>query len=164
MRSQKKIQSALREYGGDILKSESFQQSRQFVQHGSFSVWRHSLNVAQASLELSQALPFQFSERALVRGALLHDYFQYDWHKRKAGMREIGEFYKMHGFTHPEVAARNARRDFQIGNLENEIIRKHMWPLTIMPPMCREAWIVTIADKYCSLLETFHVLKGDLCG
>ena len=26
--------------------------------------------------------------------------------------------------------------------------------------MCREAWIVTMADKWCSLMETFHVHKG----
>jgi len=35
-----------------------------------------------------------------------------------------------------------------------------MWPLTVIPPMCREAWIVTTADKYCSLMETFHFHKG----
>lgn len=39
--------------------------------------------------------------------------------------------------------------------------KKHMWPLTISAvPMCREAWIVTMADKWCSLMETFHVHKG----
>ena len=35
-----------------------------------------------------------------------------------------------------------------------------MWPLTVVPPMCREAWIVTTADKWCSLLETIHLHKG----
>ena len=44
---------------------------------------------------------------------------------------------------------------------EKDIIKKHMWPLTISAvPMCREAWIVTMADKWCSLMETFHVHKG----
>lgn len=164
MKDQRKVHRVLGKYGGDILNSESFLQSKNYVQHGTFSVWKHSLNVAEASVKLSRVLPFQFSERELVRGALLHDYFQYDWHKKKVGVREICEFYKMHGFTHPEIAAKNARRDFHIGRLEDEIIRKHMWPLTIKPPMCREAWVVTMADKYCSLLETLHVLKGDLCG
>lgn len=164
MKNRRKIYRTLHKYGEDILSSHSFQKSREYVQHGTFSVWKHSLNVAETSLKMSWALPFRFSEKELVRGALLHDYFLYDWHKKRVGAREIKEFYKMHGFTHPAVAAENARRDFKIGKLENEIICKHMWPLTIKPPMCREAWVVTVADKYCSLLETFHLLKGDLCG
>lgn len=164
MKNRKFVYKALNAYGRDILISESYRKNKHFVQHGKFSVWRHCLNVARISLLLSHAMPIRFHERALVRGALLHDYFLYDWHKKKVGVREIKEFYKMHGFTHPAIAAKNARRDFHIGRLENEIISKHMWPLTIKPPMCREAWIVTMADKYCSLLETLHFMKGDLCG
>ncbi len=43
---------------------------------------------------------------------------------------------------------------------ERDIIKKHMWPLTVVPPMCREAWIVTTADKYCSLMETLYIHEG----
>ena len=42
-------------------------------------------------------------------------------------------------------------------SVEKDIIKKHMWPLTIVPPVCREAWIVTMADKYCSLMETLRL-------
>ena len=35
-----------------------------------------------------------------------------------------------------------------------------MWPLTIVPPMCKEAWIVSVADKYCSTMETLGFHKG----
>lgn len=159
------VYKTLKKYGKDILNSENYKKSRTFTQHGNFSVWRHSLNVARTSIRISRALPVRFHERELVRGALLHDYFLYDWHKKKVGIKEIRQFYKMHGFTHPAAAARNARRDFHIGRLENEIISKHMWPLTLRKmPMCREAWVVTFADKYCSLMETLHFMKGDLCG
>ena len=49
-------------------------------------------------------------ERELVRGALLHDYFLYDWHTRKSakGLKEL------HGFSHPETALRNAGRDYRL--------------------------------------------------
>ena len=31
-----------------------------------------------------------------------------------------------------------------------------MWPLTITPPRCREAYVIVAYDKYCSLMETLH--------
>lgn len=60
-----------------------------------------------------------------------------------------------HGFTHPKTALRNAERDFDLSERECDIISKHMFPLTLVPPMHRESWIVSMADKYCALRETF---------
>ena len=146
-------------HGIDIIKSGGFQKSADFTQHGSISVMRHSLDVAKTAVALSRKLHLNVSERDLVRGALLHDYFGYDWHGKKVGLYEILHFYKMHGFTHPGQALKNAERDFSLTHKQRDIIKKHMWPLTIVPPACKEAWVVTIADKYCSLLETVHLHK-----
>ena len=56
---------------------------------------------------------------------------------------------------HPSYAAANAKRDFGIGEKEENIIRSHMWPLTVTKlPKCREAVIVCIADKLTSATET----------
>ena len=52
------------------------------------------------------------------------------------------------------LALKNAMRDFELSVREIEIIQKHMWPLTIIPPTCREAWIVNGADTFISLIET----------
>jgi uncharacterized protein len=69
--------------------------------------------------------------------------------------------HKLHGFYHPGRALHNAQKEYHLTPREKDIIKKHMWPLTISAvPMCREAWIVTMADKWCSLMETFHVHKG----
>lgn len=89
-------------------------------------------------------------EKDIIRGALLHDYFLYDWHHHK---HDRG-LWNMHGFSHPRTALKNAGREYRLSPREQDIIKKHMWPLTIVPPLCREAWIVTAADKYCSFLET----------
>ena len=43
-----------------------------------------------------------------------------------------------------------------------DIIRKHMWPMTVVPPRCREAWLVCLADKYASTLETLKIRKGKI--
>ncbi len=146
-------------HGGDILRSSRFRSTRKNIQHGTVSVYEHSISVAGCSLEIMdglKSLGIRVRERELVRGALLHDYFLYDWHTRKSakGLKDL------HGFSHPEIALRNAGRDYSLTPCEREIIRKHMWPLTVVPPMCREAWIVTAADKYCSLLETLRLRKG----
>lgn len=152
----------IRNYGQDILQDVGFLNSKNSIQHGTVSVMEHSIAVAQCALEISEKLPFSVREKELVRGALLHDYFLYDWHDKEVTWRNIVRFYEMHGFTHPSTALTNAKKQFKLTKREEDIIKKHMWPLTVKPPVCREAWVVTMADKYCSLLETFHIRKGNL--
>ena len=45
-----------------------------------------------------------------------------------------------------------------LSEIEKETIRRHMFPLNPIPPRCREAWIVTLADKICSGGETVEGL------
>lgn len=45
---------------------------------------------------------------------------------------------------------------FSLTPIEEDIIGHHMWPLTPMPPRSKEAYIVCLVDKWCSLKETFH--------
>ncbi|MBD5545720.1 MAG: HD domain-containing protein [Lachnospiraceae bacterium] len=160
--NRRKIHKTILEHGSDILRSPGFINSGKSVQHGNMSVRQHSIDVAQCSLKISRKLPFHFEEKDLVRGALLHDYFLYDWHNKKVKLKDIREFHKLHGFTHPITALKNAKKEFELTKRQEDIIRKHMWPLTIKPPACREAWVVTLADKYCSLLETFRLHRGDM--
>ena len=147
----------LKETQKELNRQGRLQEEKLAKQHGSTSVYQHSINVAYLSLWLAGRLPLRTDRRALVRGALLHDYFLYDWHKNKIRPSRFYKFYELHGFTHPGTALKNAKKDFRLTPREQDIIKKHMWPLTVIPPMCREAWIVTAADKYCSLMETFHL-------
>ncbi len=151
---QKQLRRQIREAGWDILESPNFQSTREHIQHGTVTVNAHCINVAKHSLMLADKLKVRTKRRELIRGALLHDYFLYDWHDKD----HINPF-KLHGFFHPGRALKNATRDFELTEREKDIIRKHMWPMTIIPPMCREAWIVTAADKWVSLLETLRIQK-----
>ena len=54
--------------------------------------------------------------------------------------REIKGYF--HGFTHPRRALRNAEREFQLSGLERDMILRHMWPLTIIPPKYRESYVI----------------------
>ncbi len=146
------IKAGIERYAQDILQSRNFKKTEEFIQHGSVSVQKHCLSVAECSVRIKEKLEkigIHCQEKDLVRGALLHDYFLYDWHKN-AGQ----DHRRLHGFYHPGVALANASREYRLSPREKDIIVKHMWPLTVRPPRCREAWIVTAADKYCSLKET----------
>ncbi len=153
--NQKELHKLLKQYGGDILNSENFNKTKEYIQHGNMTVNHHCIDVAKYSLAISRKLRIPCNRRELVRGALLHDYFLYDWHDKYH--RDVKN---LHGFYHPGIALRNASKEYKLTPRERDIIKKHMWPLTVVPPQCREAWIVTAADKYCSLLETVGLHKG----
>ena len=78
---------------------------------------------------------------------MLHDYHLYT--RKEAGVNAIG-----HAFGHPKRARENAERVFELNGKEKNIIESHMWPLTLFTfPRSREAFLVTLADKYCALRE-----------
>ncbi|MEE1504614.1 MAG: hypothetical protein UGF89_10270, partial [Acutalibacteraceae bacterium] len=39
---------------------------------------------------------------------------------------------------------------------EEDIIKKHMWPLTVIPPKYLESFVVTSMDKYCATIEMIY--------
>ncbi len=133
----------------ELLRTTRMEMSDRFIQHGDTSVLLHSAAVAYYSFKLSRRLKFAGQRRELLRGALLHDYFLYDWHHYN---NEFG----VHGFCHPATALGNARRDTEVTALEADIIAHHMFPLTPAPPRSRSGWVICMVDKVCSLYETFN--------
>lgn len=146
-------QKIVAKYGADILLSEGMCTEKHFIQHGSVSVYDHSLAVAvcavQIALWYTHIFPWshKLRLRSLVRGALLHDYFLYDWHTPDPAHR-------LHGFRHAGTALRNADRDFELNDTERDMIKKHMFPLNPAPPRFKETAVLCLADKYCALRET----------
>lgn len=151
MEHRESIKEEVRRCGGEILNSRRMQEEKAFRQHGRVSVFAHSFAVACMSLYLARIFRVRADRRALVRGALLHDYFLYDWHVPDRSHR-------LHGFTHPGAALRNAERDFPLNAVERDAIARHMFPLTPVPPKYRESVLVCAADKLCALCETFSLL------
>lgn len=124
-------------------------QLEQFAQHGRITTFDHVVRVAALSLRIARRLPVAVSETELARGALLHDYYLYDWHHCEN---------RAHAVNHPVIALGNAVQDFELSRRERNIIASHMWPLPpTRVPQCREAWIVCMADKVCSLQETLFM-------
>lgn len=70
--------------------------------------------------------------------------------------------HRWHGFTQPQKAVENAKRDFQIGEIEEDMIRCHMFPMTWKTPAYTESWVLCTADKICSVsfLILIRLLKS----
>ena len=83
----------------------------------------------------------------LVRGALLHDYYLYDWHTKD-------KKHKWHGYKHPKFSYNNALKDFKfLNDTEKDIILHHMFPLTLSMPKTKAGWIVCWCDKKATLSD-----------
>ena len=86
---------------------------------------------------------------------MLHDFYFYDW--RNKGVEGQKKFHLM---RHPGIALKNASDIFELNDLEKDIIKKHMWPVTAVPPKYKESFIVTCVDKYCATIEFFRYLRS----
>lgn len=138
-----------------VCSSSRMNKSRTFYQHGKINIYVHSLRVAYICYYWVKKYHLHVDEKALIRGALLHDYFLYDWHDKEH------EHKRPHGFFHPSAALCNAKQDFILTRKEENIIQRHMFPLTLIPPECKEAWLVCMADKVCSTRETVRERRHD---
>ena len=120
----------------EILQHELFLSMRSYRHHGTVSCLDHSLLVAARAFVMAEGSGADVV--AVSRAALLHDFYLYDWHTDSPGL---------HGFKHPYIALSNAEKYFSLSRVERDAIKRHMWPLTPVPPRYRESLIVSIADK-----------------
>lgn len=134
---------------GDLLVQPMVLTMSAFPHHGQVNCLQHSMFVSYASYCICRRLGWD--KDAAARGGLLHDLYLYDWHKKEA-------YHKLHGFTHPRAALRNAATLTPLSSLEEDIILKHMWPLTLnLWPRHRESMVVSLVDKLCSVAETLGI-------
>lgn len=126
-----------------------FDNNENFIQHGSTTVKSHCINVAHTAYYMTYKLHINVNEDELIRGALLHDYFQYDWHEKSLKN-------SIHGYTHGRTALLEAKKDFDLSATERDMIKHHMFPLTPRAPRSREGAVLCIADKLCAIKETLE--------
>ncbi len=140
------------ELGSDVLANQKMQSLRNYRQHGDVSRYEHSLSVCYWALVIARAMRVRVDERSMVRGALLHDFFMYEWNDPNARR-------PLHGFTHAGEALKNASEVFELNAIERDVIKKHMFPMNITPPRYRETVFVTLADKWSATLEVIRTAR-----
>lgn len=132
----------------DLLSHPDVISMKTYIQHGDFDCLLHCVHVSYNSFIVCKRL--KLNSHAAARGALLHDFFLYDWHKTRP---EKGK----HAFVHADLAFKNANERFSLTSCEKDVIKKHMWPLTLFPPRYIESLTVAFIDKICTVRETLGI-------
>ena len=114
--------------------------------HRGSNCYIHSFKVAK--LAIKRALRHKKGDLKMVLlGAILHDYYLYDWRIERDKMRH-------HMSSHPYTASKQAEHDFHIPKDVQRIIETHMWPVNFTDfPKTKEARLVSHADKTIYLKE-----------
>lgn len=131
----------------DIAKHPVVLQMKNYNQHYNCTCYDHCLHVAYYSFLICKKL--HLDATSMARAAMVHDLFLYNWRKRENGRKGF------HAFTHGKTAYENASKLFSLNKKQKDIILKHMWPVTPIPPRYLESFIITLTDKYCALEESY---------
>ena len=131
----------------DIISTDNFISMKNYAHHKGVSTYKHSIEVAYLCYKHYKKKERKYPIKDLIRAALLHDYYLYDWH-------HTGEGHRLHGFFHPGKALKNARRDYgELSKYEVDAIKHHMFPLTLIPPRHKIGWLVCFYDKLSTIMD-----------
>ena len=136
----------------EYVNNEKFQKTKFIEQHG-VTRFEHSIKVSYYSYKIAKFLHLNYKETAV--GGLLHDFF--------ISSNEMGTKEKVNMFfSHPKLALKTASKEFELTNLEKDVIRNHMFPTTFAIPKYLESWIVCMVDKGVATGEFAFKFKDQL--
>ncbi len=125
----------------DIVTNEEFMKLQNEVHH-STTRFDHSLRVAYEVYTKLRDSNQNYVEA--TRAALLHDFF-FDDNLSSSQNDRLN--------NHPLIALENAKKYFDINELQENIILSHMYPLSYCLPRFKESWIVSLMDKKVTIVE-----------
>lgn len=133
----------------DILRSPEFRQMKQYRSHIRSTLYDHSVKVAYLCFLHHKRWKMRIDIAEFVRGALLHDFFLYD-------LRNEGKGYLRHWFRHPQISLNNALSKYPtITEAQRDMIKNHMFPVTLKPPRTKAGWLVCFYDKIAATSDRF---------
>jgi len=139
------------ELTSDLLENEYVESMKSFNHHGNINTHFHTVYVSYCVMVVCDKLKVN-NKRDIVRASLLHDFYLYDWHIEKHD--------EMHAWYHPKAAVANILDVFgEISDMQKDMILRHMFPLSILPPNSIGGWILTLCDKHCANEDIFGISK-----
>lgn len=130
----------------DILNDPDVQALSELTQHHSISRLDHSVYVAYLSFLWCRRMGYDHV--AAARAGLLHDFH---FGKDEEGIKRL--------WRHPHKALQNANDKYELSEVEQDIIVKHMWPLSRKMPSHKETYVVSMTDKICAVMEFLRLYK-----
>lgn len=126
----------------DILENEHFQELKNEKHHGT-SRYNHSVRVAIKTYMTARSRGWSYVE--ITRAALLHDFYTNEDLRNCEPTKALS--------MHPKVAARNAKKYFNVSKRVQDMIRAHMYPVTSEMPKTKEALLISLIDKQVGTIE-----------
>ncbi len=126
----------------EMLSNQKFLRLSHESHHG-ITRLDHSLNVARKVYKYS--IKFNLDYVSATRAAIVHDFFTNAEFLSNRGL--------IQGVVHPDIALANARGEFEINDKEANMIESHMFPLSVVLPRSKEAWLLTGIDKITAIYE-----------
>lgn len=133
-----------------FLKIDEFDKLKNIEHHG-ITRHNHSIRVAYYTYIVTKMMRLKYKEA--TEAALLHDFF-IDEVSGDNGLFRLRR--------HPLYAVRNAKKYFCLSELQEDIIKTHMFPITFTPPKYLESWIVDIVDDFASIYERSYSIRKQL--
>ena len=130
----------------DLLINETVLKMKQYRQHFNVSCFDHCLFVSYNAYLVCKKHNLDY--KSVARAGLLHDLYLYNWRKRENGRKGL------HAYTHGRTALENAMKIADLNDKEKDIIRKHMWPVTVALPKYKETFVITYVDKIMAIVES----------
>lgn len=133
-----------------IINNKEFQKTKNITHHG-ITRYDHSMRVAYISYKITKLMRLDYKET--TEAALLHDFFTTEVEYENGFSRLI---------KHPKYAVENAKKHFVINEKQEDIIKTHMFPITLLPPKYLESWIVDLVDDISAIYEKTCTTKKEL--
>lgn len=129
----------------DIVENEQFNKLKKELHHG-ITRYEHSYRVAKWTYKIGKLFKMKNNINT-TRAALLHDFYV---NKNLVGnsVQKLGR--------HPEVALKNSLKYYDLDNIQQDIIKTHMFPCNFTIPKYKESWLVSMVDK---TVGTYEMLR-----
>ena len=105
----------------DITNNKNFNKLNKELHHG-ITRYEHSMRVAKHTYIIGKALNMK-NLNETTRAALLHDFYINDDLKGQSSAKKLG--------THPEVALHNSLKYYDLNEMQQDIIKSHMFPCNL---------------------------------